>query len=168
MTFHQKLADFVLGNTTILDLPEVAMMGLNEGYESESLIILAGFCKYENGFEILSYFKKALSELNIELKSEKEAAIEMIHFYVDEILNERIDAIEGIKIIIKDILDVTSLLEETESAAYDSIAFDRLYSLYWKIDEFLDYDYSVETDRFTNEIRQELLLWKKKIHLIES
>jgi hypothetical protein len=166
MTFNQKLANYVLGSLTVSDLPDVAMTGINEGLESESLLILAGFCKNENDFEILSYFKKALFELKIELKSEKEAAIEIIHFYALEILNGKISISKGINIIVKNVLDATSLWREITYAPYDCIHFDTLYSLYWQLEELLNDKVLIESVKrkqlileTENEIKQELKVW---------
>lgn len=42
---------------------------LELGYESQSLLILAGITKPTNYFEIIDYLKKALAELNMTLKN---------------------------------------------------------------------------------------------------
>ena len=153
MNFNQKLAQYVLGNFTAKDLPDVAMTGLIEKYESESLVILAGFCKNENSLEILYYFKKALIELDINLKNEKEAAIELINFYANEILEERVNVWNGMRLIINNVLNRTNLWDENNIAAYDSIGFENLYALYWQIEEIENNEIIIDITR-----RDELIL----------
>ena len=168
MTFNQKLANYVLGNFTATDMPDIAVTGIEEGFESESLLILAGFCKNENAHEIVSYFDKALCELKIELISEKEAAIEIIHFYSYEIINDRIDVLKGMSLIAKSVLLKSHLFEESQVYAYDSIGFETVYGYYDSYEGIL-YDYIFEEQqekvkliaKAEQEIKNELKLWVK-------
>jgi hypothetical protein len=167
MTFNQKLANYVLGNYTSTDLPQIAMTGIEENLESESLLILAGFSKNENSLEAQFYLKKALSELKIELKNEKEAAIEMIYFYADEVLNEKISVSEGINTIERKIISNSNIWREDRGFSYDSIGLMPFYVLYWQLDELVNAEYDwnlsnkneliLETEK---DIKKELINWK--------
>ena len=151
MTFKQKLANYVLGNFTAKDLPDIAMTGINEGLESESLLILAGFLKNENGHEILSYVKKALFELNIELENKKEAAIEMLAYYSTEILESRLGIFQGLHIIYESVLNNSYSSSESTFLPTDNLDFDKFSELYWEIEMCLD-------DAYIFENRKDLIL----------
>jgi hypothetical protein len=167
MTFNQKLANYALGNYISTDLPDIALTGIVENFESESLLILAGFSKNENSLEAQYYLKKALSELKIELKSEKDAAIEMIHYYADEVINERISSSEGINLIVRKIINNYTIWREDRGFSCNSIDFMNLYSLYWQLDELENADYYMDLGNkkelileTENEIKKELINWK--------
>ena len=84
MTFKQKIADYVLVNRSLNQLPNIAASGLAEGFESESLLILAGMNKNDNSFELDYYFNRMMAELEIELPSKLEAANVLIYLYLNE------------------------------------------------------------------------------------
>ncbi len=56
MTFVQKIFAYTLGILTEKDLPDIAITGLEEGYDSESLRILAGHNSTDNAFQLVDYF----------------------------------------------------------------------------------------------------------------
>ena len=56
MNFKELLADYYLGNRLTSQLPEIALKGIQEGIESESLVILAGMNRNDNQHEIAHYF----------------------------------------------------------------------------------------------------------------
>lgn len=88
MNFQQKLSDFVLGNRTISQHPDIAITAINEQRDSESLVILAGMNEQDNSFELEQYFQQALSELQIELPTKMEAAKMLINYYLQLMISE--------------------------------------------------------------------------------
>jgi len=93
MTFLQKLSAYSLGFITDKDLPDVAMTGLEEGYDSESLRILAGHNTTDNSFVLNDYFRRALKELRLALNDDrKEALINVVAFYAKNIVDKKADA----------------------------------------------------------------------------
>ena len=91
MTFLQKLSAYSLEIITNKDLPDVAVTGLEEGYDSESLRILAGLNPADNPFVINDYFTRALKELGLELNNRKEAVVNVIIFYAKNIVEKKAD-----------------------------------------------------------------------------
>ena len=91
MTFLQKLSAYSLGFITDKDLPELAMTGLEEGYDSKSLRILAGLNTMANSFVLNDYFRRTLKELRLELKDRKEALINVVAFYAKNIVDMKAD-----------------------------------------------------------------------------
>lgn len=80
MTFLQKISAYTLGILTDKDLPGIAMTGLEEGYDSESLRILAGHNMTDNSFVLDDYFRRTLNELRLALKDRKEALKDAVAF----------------------------------------------------------------------------------------
>ncbi|TMI62598.1 MAG: hypothetical protein E6H07_14385 [Bacteroidetes bacterium] len=91
MTFHQKLSAYTLSFLTDKDLPDIAMTGLEEGYDSESLRILAGHNVTDNSFVLRDYFRTALKELGLRLKERREALINVVAFYAKSIIDKKTD-----------------------------------------------------------------------------
>lgn len=92
MTFIQKLSAYSLGLITDKDLPDLAMTGLEEGFDSESLRILAGLNTSDNSFVLNDYFTRALKELKLTLKERKDAFIDIIVFYARKVVDRKSDA----------------------------------------------------------------------------
>jgi hypothetical protein len=94
--FRQEILNFILGNSSTSNLPQIGLIGLNEGFESESLIILAGLSQTDNSFEIERYFKDSMSELDIVLPDKKTASIELAQFFADMVIERKIEPILGV------------------------------------------------------------------------
>ena len=92
MTFLQKLSSYSLGLIRDKDLPDVAMTGLEEGYDSESLRILAGLTTTENSFLLNDYFGRTLKELRLSLNDRKEILKNVVAFYAKNIVDKKADA----------------------------------------------------------------------------
>jgi len=165
LNFKQHIAKYVTGHLTTSQLPELAILGIEEGYESESLFILAGMSKNDNGFEIQEYFKKALAELNLELPDRRNAALEYTTGITQDILNEKKDLFEGLKEIKSGALDSYDFFSETKKYVYDSIGFETIYGLYDTYDDLLNplckWDSKKSMETLKNETRTELMgNWK--------
>lgn len=91
MNFHQKLSAYSLGLLADEFLPDIAITGLEEGYDSESLRILAGHNSVENSFALNDYFIKTLKELGLTQKDRKDALINVIAFYAKKIVDKNTD-----------------------------------------------------------------------------
>ena len=101
MTFIQKISAYNLGFLLDRDLPEVALTGLTEGFDSQSMIQLAGYNELENPFLLAETFHKSLIELGIVLFGRKESIINVITFYATQIVNHEVDAYAGFDTINK-------------------------------------------------------------------
>ncbi|RYY00836.1 MAG: hypothetical protein EOO53_21105, partial [Gammaproteobacteria bacterium] len=91
MTLVQKISAYTLGILTDKDLPDIAMTGLEEGYDSESLRILAGYNTTNNSFILNDYFRKTLKELGLTFNDRKEALINVVAFYAKNVVDKKAD-----------------------------------------------------------------------------
>src|SRR5476651_454184 len=96
MNFRQLIMKYFSGNLPIKNLSEAGIVGLEEGYDSLSLSILAGLSKTENSFEIEKYFKSALNELEILIPDERTACIGYALAISDEIIDGKKELINGV------------------------------------------------------------------------
>lgn len=167
--FQQEILNFILGNTTISDLPRIGLLGLTEGLESESLIILAELSETDNSFEIEQYFKKTISELSIEIPDKYSASIELAQFYADLIIDRKLDPILGVNKMIKKCFDHCDF-GESKKYAMDNIGFEAVYGLYWSYDDLKNADRPWDKDKTNSqlmieikeEIIDELIKWRNK------
>jgi len=171
LNFKQHVAKYVTGHITTSQLPELAILGIEEGYESESLLMLAGMSQMDNGFEIQEYFKKTLAELNLELPDRRNAALEYATGIAQDILNEKRDLFEGLTEIKSGALDSYDFFSETKKYVYDSIGFEVVYGLYDTYDDLLNplckWDSKKSIETLKSETRTELIVelekWNEKL-----
>lgn len=95
MTLNQKISAYTLGFLTDKDLPDIAITGLEEGYDSESLRILAGHNSTDNAFQMVDYFNSSLKELCLTQPDRKTALINVIKFYTHHIVLKQVDPYLG-------------------------------------------------------------------------
>jgi hypothetical protein len=172
MKFRQLIAKYVSGNLTSSQLPTIGIKGLEERIDSPSLIILAGLNKNENPSEVNYYFNQALRELEIELPNRRQAAIEYALAIVDEIISEKRDIIDGIKEIVNKAIASYDFYSETDKYVYDSIHFEKAYSLYDTFDDLSNADIPWQKEKtnqqLVTEVKEELFHelkeWKAKIN----
>ncbi len=91
LTFLQKISAYALGLSTEKDLPGLAITGLEEGYDSVSLRILAGLNPTDSPFNLNDYFTSSLNELQIIMPEGKEALIEVVAYYARAIVEKTTD-----------------------------------------------------------------------------
>lgn len=91
MTFLQKISAYSLGLSTEKDLPDLAITGLEEGYDSASLQILAGLNPGNHLLNLTDFFNKSLKELQITIPEGKEALIEVVAFHASVIVGKKTD-----------------------------------------------------------------------------
>ncbi len=171
MTFKQQIAKYATGNLTTSQLIDVAVTGLMEGYDSSSLRSLAGLDKNENQFIIDSYFQTTLQELNLNLPEKREAALEYAIGIVDEILENKIDIITGMREIHANAILSCDFYEESKNYCYDSIEFHTAYGLFVTLEDLKEslhpWDKNKTNEQLMAEIKETLLeelkIWKTKI-----
>ncbi len=132
MNFVEKVAAYSLGLFDPKDLPDMAITAMEEGYESESLHILAGMNASDNPFELHDYFQKALSALGLIQPIGKEALVFTVNSHVKEIVNLQKKPYDEFKNIIR--------IVRASTFYYDDIMLLDCYGLYIAIDE-LDADW---------------------------
>ena len=167
--FRQEILNYILGNNTISDLPRIGLMGLNEGMESESMIILAGLSETDNSFEIEQYFKSTISELNFVLPDKNSASIELAQFYADLVIDRKLDPIIGVNKMIRKCFDHCDF-GESKKYAMDNIGFEAVYGLYWSFDDLINADRQWDKNKTNSqlmietkdEIISELIKWRNK------
>lgn len=96
------------------------------GHETPSLLILAGFCKPTNYFEVTAYLPEVLSSLNLTPKNGDEATLSYCSYYIKKIANA--DNIRN---------NLTQLYKFCKDRYYEALVYD-FYLLYWAWDD-LDY-----------------------------
>ena len=171
MNFKQHLAKYVTGNLATNQLPDIGLIGLEEGLDTPSLCILAGLNKNESPFQTDHYFKRALEELKINLPNKRQAAIEYAMAIIDEILEGKKEVVIGTREIHCKAIDSYDFFSESKQYCYDSIGFETAYGLFDTIDELSCSNTSGQTEKINeqllNETKKELLeelkKWKDKI-----
>ncbi|GAB2616303.1 hypothetical protein GCM10027035_10870 [Emticicia sediminis] len=127
----KPISDLTYKIVAISDLPQSninecidwAIEMLILGYETPSLLILAGLSKPVNFFELNDYLQTTLKELNIQSKNGDEAILSYCSFYIKKI-SDGIDIEENLKEVY-----VFCLNND-----YEDLVFD-FYLLYWALDD---------------------------------
>lgn len=171
MDFKKHLAKFVTGNLTTSQLPEIGVIGLQEGLDTPSLCILAGLGNGDTLHEIEHYFKKALDELNMRLPDIRNAALIYAAAIVDDVLAGEMDSVAGVGLIRCEAIDCYDFFSESSHYCYDSIGFDKSYGLYVQYNDIEDGDTLGLTDKpkdqLLEEIEAELLVelknWREEL-----
>lgn len=96
------------------------------GYESPSLLTLAGLDKPTNFFETVDYLKSALEELHLKIKTGEEGVLSYASYYIEQIA-------KGINIK----HNLAFVYSYASSKDYEKSIYD-FYLLYWAWDD-LDY-----------------------------
>lgn len=134
-------------------MQDIAVAGLQEGYESPSLYILAGLEKNEVPSVIDYYIKQTLAELNIPfpvLPITRNHYLERAVHLVEDIIAGNKAVIEGTTEIVHTVLFKFDFHAENKIYCFDSIGFEKAYGLYDTYDELLNADYPWQPGK-TNE-----------------
>jgi hypothetical protein len=124
MNIKEAINYYVLNKLEIFELPEIATQALVDGYDSESLRILAGETNPSMS-NSLSLFEKVLKELKITIPTKDQARLNLINDYAKCILEDDLDPNEGAKKIYEigsesdAIMELVSIFEEL-SWSYES------------------------------------------------
>lgn len=171
MNFSQQVAKYISGNLRTDQLPAIAYAALEEGWDSPSLIILAGLEKNETAFQIEHYFNRALEELNIPVPDKRQAALQYMHALVEEILDGQREIIQGTKEIVRNILHRYESISEDKVFVFDGIFFEKAYGLLDKYDEIAAADIPWQKEKTNEELMidvkaellKELRIWKETV-----
>lgn len=145
------------GDIGLRSMPRVALQALEQGIDTPSLYILAGFSDDENEFMLDKYLKEALRELSIILPDKRQAALEVGLAIAEEILTGKRNAFEGVRDIKWKAIDAYPFYEETKHYCYDSINFEKVYGLFDSIDNLRDAGSTQwQSDKTNKELEEEL------------
>ena len=168
MNFQQKLADFVLGNRSTSQHPDIALTGLDEQLESESLFILAGMNERDNSFELEQYFRQMLSELQIELPTKMEAANVLLNYFMTQMVEEPTRAFELMTKIENRIYYAIEWSESnsqnTKKYVGQELGLEHLYTWYRELQDFKDGSMLL----YYNELSRNEQKKKFEEHLVEE
>ncbi len=131
MNFREKLAYYTLWYLSIADIPEVAILWIEEWYESDNLNILAWISANNNSFEVQEYLDKSMKDLNILFPSNKNAFNILLEYFLLSIKNTSIDFDEGMNKIYKElILPFSDEFGESDKYAYEKSWLSKLWWYY--------------------------------------
>lgn len=150
MNFKNHIAKYVTGNLRTDQLPEIAIIGMEEGLNSPSLYILAGLEKNESPFQVEHYFKLALDELHIILPDKRTAALEYALAIAEHVINGKIPLMTGLLEIRYEAIDSYNFYEESKKLLFDSIGFERINGLFEAHFDLSDAFHQMHKDK-TNE-----------------
>jgi len=141
MNFTELLADYYLGNRTTSNLPEIALVGVQEGLESESLLILAGMHHNDNQHEIASYFEHVESELNIISFPPLKCATILLKHYLSELINKpnkSYDLMTRIHCDIYTNLNFDESVANNSKYLGDELGLEKMYTWYRELQDWED------------------------------
>ncbi len=148
MDFVTSITYYRLGKIETQEIPLLATNALEQGYDSPSLRILAGLLPgITSKWEIDSYLKSTMKELKIEETSQGVTCFVIIRYFLEQIVDEEISPVEGLKKIVDSVFNTTSfqqlrLHEMNKKYANDYFEFNNLYSLYYQSDDLYNTYYS--------------------------
>lgn len=123
MHFKQLIAKYILGNIPPSEVPEFAYAGMQEGYDSPSLHILAGLEGKVDPYETDKYFKLAVNELGLVIPDNRQAALQYASALAEQIINDKVEVCYGVHEIINTALGKYDFNSENKQYVYDSIFF---------------------------------------------
>lgn len=140
-TFKENIANLVLENVSVSALPKIALTALEDGIESESLLILAGMKENDNAFETEEFYKLALDELNILIPGKLDAGKTLLTFYLENIVS---NSDKSYELMIKIDNEVYKKInwEEISTIEYtylgEEMGLEKLYTWYREISDWND------------------------------
>ncbi|WP_109830549.1 hypothetical protein [Reichenbachiella versicolor] len=139
MNFQEKLAEYVLENRTTSQHPDIALTGLAEGLDSDSLIILAGMDERDNTFELQQYFEQMLSELKLKLPNKFCAANVLITYHLERMINDPKQSFEIMTTIKNEIDDAFDWpMDNTTKYLGEELDLHHLYTWYRELQDLED------------------------------
>lgn len=167
MTFKQNIYRYITGEVDLREIPAFAFSALENGMDSPSLRILAGLSGEENSYQIEAYLRDTMKELEVEMVSKREAAIQVGLAYAEKIFERKKTIFGGAQCIKWYMLDVYPFSEEIKEFLYDSIGFSRAYGLFVTLDDLHDSGSTQWQSERTNmqiesELNDELFLELRK------
>ncbi|MCG8332173.1 MAG: hypothetical protein MI974_31095 [Chitinophagales bacterium] len=101
LNIKELISKYVLGHLNFDKLTYLAVVALQNNYDSESMRIVAGMNLDDNTFEKKEYFEKALVELRLTFTNKIDSANIIFNYYINKILDNRLNCYGGINMIIK-------------------------------------------------------------------
>lgn len=142
MNFREKIAYYCLGNYNRSHFPNFAQTAIEEGFESESILILASMSDRENVFELQQYFDASLRELNISLPSKYLSAQILLIYYLNTMIDNPICAYDFmIKIdneIMKQVDWASELAMSKTQYVGQELGLEKIYTWYRELQDFED------------------------------
>ena len=143
-------SNFSLHRYLTEDIITISNQLLEKGYSSDSLYKLV--IEENVSKEIVeSLFKEALIELGIVIPESKEAVKSILHHSLSNIVNKKIDPIQGIKSLVDGLLKKIKLHEESDNYLGDFLGIEKLLSAYYSLDDINSGDSSVSYDGLYGE-----------------
>jgi hypothetical protein len=166
MNFKQYLGKYVCGNISEMDYPELALVGILEGYGSKHLGYLAGMKRTDEISKLRKHLSLSLTELEGDIPSTREAGLLYSSGIVDEVL-------KGEKEIIKGVYEIKNyalfsnydFFSESEKYCFDTIGFESIYSLFNVYYDLLatDNPKQEKLHEIEKNILAELKIWNDKL-----
>jgi len=151
MNFRQVVAGYVAGAFSTGDLPLMAYNALQEGYDSPSLVMLAGMSANDTFYELHPLFQACLKEMGVAMPSKRDACIIYALSIANDIFAEKIELATGVSKIYYEAISRFDFRSETQQYAYDSIGFEQVYGL------LIDYEDNLDSWPIDETLQQEIL-----------
>jgi hypothetical protein len=172
MNFIEKIANYCLVNFTTKDFPDIAITALQEGIESESIIILAGMSSLDNSFELQQYFDRSIDELEMSLPTKYTSAQLLLRYYLDKMVKHPESAFKTMSIIDDEIFEQIDWKKELNinEIKYwgEELGLEKVYTWYRELQDFEDGDallYYNELPRMQQKEKLQMNLIKEAIRL---
>lgn len=171
MIFEEYIAKLNLGELSVSEFPAIAWKLIEEGTESESLIILAGMHHLDNKFEIHYYLNCAIDELEIMSPQSLDAAFILANAYVNKVKSGELNVIEAISLIVNQCWDNCNDQIESKKYLYDGVNFEEIIGPWYEYSEIDEYTQWIKYSRKTldqvkceieNELNDALVKWQEK------
>ncbi|PXY02563.1 hypothetical protein DF185_00270 [Marinifilum breve] len=142
MKFKEKICKYVLGEYSYSHLPQLALDALIEGYESESLYILAGMTDNNPTYERQKYFEKALTEISFSLPNRTESANILLDHYLEQMITKPSDSFHIMQLIDNELYTKVFQTEkedmEDEKYVGQEAGIEKLYTWYRELQDLDD------------------------------
>jgi hypothetical protein len=96
---HIKVSEYVIGKFNYHRLPGIALEALADGFDSESLRILAGLDENSSEYDVKYYFNRCIKELGYSVPEIKDAIWFLIKNVAQKIVQREIDEYDGGRLI---------------------------------------------------------------------
>lgn len=158
MNIRESIANYKLGNSVLSDFPKIAIDALEKGYDSESLVILAGLNSKTNSFEIKEYLESSLFELGIKIEDEFDSFIVLSKYYTNQILTGEVNSVEGTYKLKNNCIDNCSSIPDSKDYLLDGINFQKAIGLWYEFYEISDNEWANKEKKRMDEENQIKLL----------
>jgi len=158
MTFYLDILRFEFGEFSVSDLPGIAARGLEQGYDSSGLRILAAYegTPYYPS-EIRVAYDRTIRELGLAIPSRRDIAIELIEETLRQVVSGDIAAHEGAKRVAIHLYYATVPEGWVGKYVGDAIGIAALYGLQDTVDDLRESHHRWQEAKTNAELEVELL-----------